>query len=312
MGLSISTWQGGKLRLADKLNKALEVKHSIYIEPFVGAGGLFLNRDITGARQIINDKDIGLYSLWKTLARTDYKDFLINFCSLPVNPDYFSQAYMQMKSGYLGNDQMQKALIIYYLIVYSFNGNMCSMKYKSRENKWKGMKRAAIQKLGDNINETHYRVEGADIYNTDALKLIQQYKYDPEALIYLDPPYLPELMGAKEQLYNIHFSTEQHVLMLALVRDAKARFCISGYRGGSLLYDRYLNMDLSWHTYMIGEVTRSAGMYWAEKGAERNKVREFIWTNYDLPETASYYFCTTDYSLTEQEIMYHLEKQKSA
>ena len=52
MGLSISTWQGGKLRLADKLNKALEVKHSIYIEPFVGAGGLFLNRDITGARQI--------------------------------------------------------------------------------------------------------------------------------------------------------------------------------------------------------------------------------------------------------------------
>ena len=46
MNNAIMQWQGGKCRLADNLNKALDIPHGVYVEPFVGSGGLFLNRDI--------------------------------------------------------------------------------------------------------------------------------------------------------------------------------------------------------------------------------------------------------------------------
>ena len=39
---------------------------------------------------------------------------------------------------------------------------------------------------------------------------------------------------------------------------------------------------------MIGEVTRSAGMCKAKKGSSHNKAKEFIWTNYVIPESTVY------------------------
>ena len=102
--------------------------------------------------------------------------------------------------------------------------------------------------------------------------------------------------------YNTAFTTEDQISLLTLIRDAKAKVCVSGYRGGSLLYDRYLNRDTDWHVYKIGEVTRSAGMYTAIKGDTHNKVSEFVWTNYEVPAKASFFVNTFDLALTYGEI----------
>ena len=97
-----------------------------------------------------------------------------------------------------------------------------------------------------------------------------------------------------------------------MIKNAGAKICISGYRGGSLLYDRYLNKDTGWHTYMIGEVTRSAGMYGAKKGNPYNKAQEFIWTNYDVPGGASNFFNTYDFALDWDDIGDFMEQRKMA
>ena len=311
MNNAIMQWQGGKCRLADNLNKALDIPHEVYVEPFVGSGGLFLNRDTYTAHQVINDLDEGVYSLWKTLRGNEYKEFAHRFCELPLSPNYFDNFKIQRDSGYPDNTEFQKALIFYYLTVYSFNGDMKSMGYKNNVVKHREMKEFAEKRLLRNIENAHLRAKDAHIYNRNALSVINEYKDNHKALIYIDSPYVYELMGDKKDLYNIRFSTSDQVRMMELIRDASAKICISGYRGGSLLYDKYLNRDSGWHTYLIGKVTRSAGMYKAVKGSSHNIVSEFIWTNYELPVSASYHFNSYDFALSRAEIDEYLREKEA-
>lgn len=304
MSCKIMTWQGGKYRMAQKLNAALSVSHELFIEPFVGAGGMFLNKRLDGAKSIINDLDEGVYSLWRVLAGDDYKKFCDAFCDMEISVATFNSYLNQLKEGYPNKTEMEKALILYYLTVYSYNGGMRSLPYKNKQKEWNCRKDHAIARLEDNLEEAHSRAASASIYNRDGLCIISSYKDNRDALLYLDSPYVYELMGARKDLYNIPFPTEKQIKMIELVRGAKAKICISGYRGGSLLYDRYLNRDTGWHVYVLGDVTRSAGMYGATKGNKHNKAREFIWTNYELPANAAHIIDSADYALTLEEISF--------
>ena len=304
---TIMNWQGGKVRLADKLNRVLNVRHKVYIEPFLGSGGLFLNREISGAKEIINDLDIGICSLWKTLAGDRYREFMESFCTLSVEPKRFNNYKIQKNMGYPDSNTFQKALVIYYLTVYSFNGDMRSMVYKNSPEMHEEMGKKARTRLMENVENAHIRASNATILNKNAIDIIKEYKDNLEALIYIDPPYVHELMGDRKDLYNIRFSTSEQKALLELIMNAKAKICISGYRGGSLLYDQYLNKETGWHTYLLGEVTRSAGMYRAQKGNSHNKAQEFIWTNYALPETASYSVNSVDLALSIKEVEFYLK-----
>ncbi len=305
-------WQGSKYRLADKLNSVLNVTHDIYVEPFMGSGGLFLNREITGAKEVINDLDAGVYSLWKTLAGNRYREFTKTFCNIPLDYKHFYNYKLQKDSGYPDNNEFQKALIIYYLTVYSFNGDMKSQRYRNKPEMHKDMENAAKSRLMETVGNAHIRAANATILNENALNIVKEYRDEPNALLYLDPPYVYDLMGDRKDLYNIKFQTSEQEAMLEMITDAKAKICISGYRGGSLLYDGYLNKDSGWHTYSLGEFTRSAGMYRAEKGDPHNKAQEFVWTNYVLPQTASYCVNTVDFALDRREIELYLKYVKTA
>ncbi len=281
-------WAGGKSRLAPQLREALDVEHKTMVEPFVGSGGLLLNRKTWNARQVINDLDVGIYSLWKIVGSSEYDRFAEIFSKFPISPEGFDRCRDIKKKGFMGCNLMKKALITYYLVVYSFNGEMTSMVYRNRPEKWLGLKEKQIRRLFDSIELAHYQAAQCEILNTDARIVINSYKDNPDALIYIDSPYVYELMGDRKDLYDIGFSCYDQIQMLEMIKKADAKICVSGYRGGSLLYDRYLNKDSGWHTYMIGEVTRSAGMCKAKQGSSHNKAKEFIWTNYVIPESTIY------------------------
>ena len=305
-------WAGGKSRLAPQLREALNVEHKIMVEPFLGAGGLLLNRSTWDADQVVNDLDNGIYSIWKTIGSSRYMEFVEKVSKFPISPEKFDSFKEKKKSGFRGCNLMERAVYTYYLVVYSFNGRMQSMSFRNKPGEWKGLKEKRMLRLFKNIHIAHSHVSQARILNTDARVVIAAYKDNPDALIYIDSPYVYELMGKKKNLYGEEFTTEDQIQMLEMLKNARAKICISGYRGGSLLYDRYLNKDTGWHTYMIGEVTRSAGMYSATKGDSHNKVREFIWTNYDVPQSASNFFNIYDFALDWDDIGCYMEQRKMA
>ena len=163
MDNKLMQWQGGKLRLAKKINSALSTPYHTYIEPFVGSGGLFLNIDWTDCNHIINDLDKGIYSLWKVLGSSRYIEFAEEFCKIPVNSKYFTSFRSQKKTGYPDNDEFQKALIIYYLTVYAFNGDMKSMRYLNDVGEHENMKKHATERLMANVENAHFRASNSTI-----------------------------------------------------------------------------------------------------------------------------------------------------
>ena len=298
----IMRWIGGKSRLSTQLRAVMDVEHSVFAEPFLGGGGFFLNRSVIGARQIINDLDDGIYSIWRVIGSDRYHEFANNFSNFPISDDVFRKFKGIRKKGFPCCSEMEKALMTYYLTVYSFNGGTRNMEYGHKPEEWEEMRAKALRRLRSSLERAHFQASNSEIYNTDARVIIAAYKDNPDALIYIDSPYVYELMGDMKNPYNTAFTTEDQISLLTLIRDAKAKVCVSGYRGGSLLYDRYLNRDTDWHVYKIGEVTRSAGMYTAIKGDTHNKVSEFVWTNYEVPAKASFFVNTFDLALTYGEI----------
>jgi site-specific DNA-adenine methylase len=299
-------WIGGKARLSSQLRAALNVEHTVMVEPFLGGGGLFLNRCVLNSRHIINDLDEGLYSFWKVIGSNRYGEFVYKFSNFPISRELFEVFKAIRGNGYTGCDDMKKALITYYLVVYSFNGNMKHLIYNKKPDLWDKVKTKQISRLKDNIYRAHLQASNVDIYNTDARVVIAAYKDNSDALIYIDSPYVYELMGDRKDLYGEVFGNKDQVEMLELIQDSKAKVCISGYRGKSLLYDRYLNRDTGWHTYKLGCVTRSAGTFHAKKNNKHNKADEFIWTNYEVPKEAVYEFNTFDFSLDYADIEEYL------
>lgn len=68
----------------------------------------------------------------------------------------------------------------------------------------------------------------------------------------LDPLYVEVLFGQyNKNLYRGKFSDIEQYQMLELIQDAKAKVLLCGYRGGNMLYDKFLNKSTNWHCYCM-------------------------------------------------------------
>ncbi|WP_119303583.1 DNA adenine methylase [Dongia deserti] len=66
----VAPYVGGKRNLADRLVKRIErITHSVYAEPFVGMGGVFLRRRSAPAVEIINDRSKDVATLFRVVQR---------------------------------------------------------------------------------------------------------------------------------------------------------------------------------------------------------------------------------------------------
>ena len=124
------------------------------------------------------------------------------------------------------------------------------------------------------------------VYNTNAVNCLEQERLlqNSDAFIFLDPPYLEELRS-DSKLYQVDMpDVRDHINLLKVIRDAKAKIVLSGYWSGrddgTDLYDYYL-LPYGWHRHLLGEYTKGC-----ETGFEKSKGAEWIWTNYDLSKEA--------------------------
>ena len=80
------------------------------------------------------------------------------------------------------------------------------------------------------------RISNIIITNKNTIDIIQSFN-DPKCLIYLDPPYLPEVRVTKK-VYNYEMTSEQHLKLVKTINSFKSKVLISGYP--SRLYDKIL------------------------------------------------------------------------
>lgn len=165
--------QGGKSLLRNIIVKLFPPhdKYDTYVEPFVGAGWVFLNQKTD--KEVINDLDPDMFHLWKDIQNISQSDADKMIFTMDKNK------FVRFRDHGNGSTPAGRLYRNLYLSFMSFSGQrqQPNPQVVGDHNSWK-------KRLG----EFQERLKRVVVLNQDYKSVI--HKYDsPRTLFYLDPPY---------------------------------------------------------------------------------------------------------------------------
>ncbi|MCG8506204.1 MAG: DNA adenine methylase [Sphingomonadales bacterium] len=225
-------YHGGKWRIATWILSHFPM-HKIYVEPFAGAASVLLRKEPAYC-EVYNDLDDELVTLFAILRDPAQSDLLRQAVSLtPFSRREFENAYE------VTDDPIEQSR---RLIVRSFmgfgsaatnrdvktgfraNGHRCNAHPASD---WANYP-AALRLVAE-------RVRGVVIESDDALNVLRRHDR-PDALHYVDPPYMPEARsdksrksGGKYRCYRHELDREGHEALLECLVGLNGMVVLSGY-----------------------------------------------------------------------------------
>ena len=230
---------GGKRLLAERIYKYFPKDYDIYIEPFIGAGSLYLKVPINKVR-IINDLDADIYNLWNDLDNMTIEDID------SINVDKYQAEFSPEEKTDFGVPSKSRELFDYYLNVKNYRlrkqrfiRNMYLSKFSfgsNRRSYAKPVKYRNVKLLDKKLLiEIKKNLEDTIILNKDYKQVIKKYD-NINSLIYLDPPY--EL--TKDYT---HKDIEKNDLLKTLL-NIKGKFIMSyNYSTDNVdLFSKYFNV----------------------------------------------------------------------
>lgn len=270
MRARLYSYYGGKARWADELAQMIP-KCEVYIEPFFGSGAVFFSLgEGKYERAVVNDKEEGVVHFIRVLAGSK-GDELIDRLERLIPDEYdFKTAKRMELMRYAGCSDVERAVYFYITLTQSYN---CL-----RKNFRNGMIAERYQKqIKNGLPEARKKLKGVEILQGDAYDVIEKYKDEPTAVLFLDSPYVHGTRSSRDAYYH-EMSDADHVRMLLAVREAKAKCILCGYREEyDGLYDRYLLSNPAWKVEMIGEVAKPCAN---QRGHKGTKAKEWIWKNF--------------------------------
>ncbi len=262
---------GSKWRLAPEIVRRFP-PHDLYVEPFGGSAAVLGQKPRCNS-EIWNDLDGEVVNLFQVL-RSPAGPRLAELIAL--TPYARSEHALSYKPA---DDPVERAR---RLLVRSHMGHGNNGTKTTNKNGWRidgvtntndvaGQWRLFPKALSDWID----RLKGVQIEQRPAAELIAKFDV-PHALIYCDPPYLPETRSASVRWdtgkcsYAHEMNAEQHVLLLAQLIAARAMVVVSGYP--SPVYDAAL---VGWRRLELkarahGNAPRIE-VLWLNRQAERAK-----------------------------------------
>lgn len=238
-------WPGGKFRLLDKILPQLP-NASIWVEPFVGAGAVFLN--VNAEHYILNDINPDLIHLYQ-LIKTD-GDAFIDYAS-----QFFTQKNNQKKHYYdlrdkfnESNDHTLRSALFLYLNKHGFNG-LCRYNQKGLFNVPFGQyKNPKFPK--EQLAVFQQKAQKAEFTCEDYRQTLNRLQKD--SVVYCDPPYMPISKSAHFTQYSgnkFTFADQQDLAILAKNAAKKgSRILISNH---DIKAVRELYQDAKIHSFPV-------------------------------------------------------------
>lgn len=252
---SILKYPGAKHRIAGWICSHMP-EHKVYVEPYAGSLAVFFAKNPSKI-ETLNDMDGNVVNYFRVVR--EKPDELARALRLtPFARDEYMAAF---ESNTLDTD-VEKAR---KFAVKCWQGFGCSNVYRNgfRSSQQGNSPRTTKDWNGlpDRLLQASRRLMNAQIENLPADEIIQRYNTS-DVFLYLDPPYVPETR--KKYLYLHEMEAEDHIRLLASVRNHPGKVMISGY--DNALYNDMLR---GWRK---DEICTQA-----EGGLKR---KETIWMNY--------------------------------
>ena len=261
-------WAGGKYRLAQAISDHLPPsipQGACFVEPFVGAGSVFLNMDFD--RYLLADINPDLINLFNVV-KNDVDSYIQHAQALFLHEKANSKAFYLARRAEFNSskDKFQRSVLFLYLNRFGFNG-LC--RYN--------------QKRGYNVPfgryKTHYfpekelhffaeKAQKAEFICADFKQVFDRLKQQPDQyVIYCDPPYAPLKQDTNFTQYaGGGFSLEQQKQLADLAREIDYPVLISNH---DTEFTRKIYQGAKFKTL---QVNRSIG----QKRESRGKVAELL------------------------------------
>lgn len=188
-------WAGGKLRLIEFLAPHFPPTH-LYLEPFLGAGAVFLNTQHN--KSILNDINPDLMALYQFIQKdieTVISEGRLLFSEKTNKPS----TYYRLRATFNQSQCPQKrALLFLYLNRHGYNG-LCRYNLKGKLNVPFGHYKAPYFPEKE-LRFFHEKLKKASLFTSDYQNIIQ--KAPKNSVVYCDPPYVPISQTARFTQYS--------------------------------------------------------------------------------------------------------------
>ncbi|MCL1078595.1 Dam family site-specific DNA-(adenine-N6)-methyltransferase [Parashewanella spongiae] len=257
-------WAGGKFKLVDTLKEFLPEGERL-IEPFVGAGSVFLNTDYE--EYLLCDINQDLINLYNVVKKQP--DFYIKEASkLFVESMNEKQAYYAIREKFnQTDDAFERSLYFLYLNRYGFNG-LCRYNRKGGFNVPFG----SFKKPYFPEKELQFFAEKAQKAEFRCIGYEQAFELATSGdVIYCDPPYAPLSTTASFTTYvGAGFSLDDQAILARLSRhmamEKEVHVVVSNH-------DIPLTREL-YHGARLRQIQVQRSI--SQKGSSRKKVNELI------------------------------------
>jgi len=237
--------------------------HQLYIEPFIGGGSIFYNKD-KAPKSIINDINPDFVAAHTYISSLSPKE-LKKIQNTKFNEETFQNALERLENPKC--TQRGYYTLIRQRMSRGGLGRTFSKSDRLRGGQIEGQN--SWDNWAANLDKYKDKLVGTTVCNSDFSEVFDFYGHamDENCLIYVDPPYLDETRTSN--LYEYEFDRKDHVILAAYLLNTKAKVLLSGYDS-----ELYRQIYKDWNCERL-EVANHSG-----QNFKKQRRIECLWKNY--------------------------------
>lgn len=254
---AIFKYPGSKWRIANWIISYFPQHHS-YLEPFLGSGAVLFSKPRSNI-ETVNDLDGNVVNLFNWIKR-DPERLAHEVYWTPYARQTYDDAFITMPE-----DSLQKAVnfCIRLNMGQGFRATGEKVGWKNDvQGREKGYASQEWCGLPERIIQASERLRGVQIECKPAVELIKRFN-NKKVLIYLDPPYMPNIRHGKQYRHEM-CDIKSHEELLETAKAHKGFVVISGYDT-----ELYNDMLSGWYRAETESYSRVC-----------SKKQEIIWMNF--------------------------------
>ena len=279
MAHPLTPYYGGKSRTYGKTiaQKIELIPHTIYVDGFFGAGGVFMQKRLSKI-EVANDLHDGVVNLLRVVRNAVQCKYLLE--QLELTPYSRSEWRYCQENWQAETEPVEKARMVYTVLSQNFVG-------ETNGGSWS----FGGVKCGYNVARTHFnsleniklvaqRLQNVSVECQDVFTVLKRWgEAGQKAVFYLDPPYLPATRSGHAQKTYLHeFSVEQHEKLLDWCVGSKSAVLLSGYNH-AMYNDALPGWTRYDHAAVASSMLQSSGNGQKNRPTDKSKRIECLWLN---------------------------------